>query len=72
MYFISAVRQYEKINGLVLRLEKTRTGYDVIGMVVSTREQVWAEALYEAPTVGALAADRTVGLNSKVNCGLVR
>jgi hypothetical protein len=72
VYFISAARQYEEINGLVLRLEKTRTGYDVIGMVVSAREQVWAEALYVAPTVGAFAADRTVRLNSNLNCGIVR
>jgi hypothetical protein len=72
VYFISAARQHEEINGLVLRLEKTRTGYDVNGMEVSARDGVWADALYVAPTVGAFAADRTVRVNSNVNCGLVR
>lgn len=72
MYFISAARQHEEINGLVLRLEKTRTGYDVSGMEVSARVRVWADALYVAPTVSAFAADGTLRVNNNVNCGLVR
>ena len=71
VYLISAARQYKDINGVVLRLEKKRTGYDVVRVVVSAREQVWAETLYVAPTVGAFAADRTVRLKSSVNCSLV-
>lgn len=72
MYFISAARQHEEINGLVLRLEKPRTGYDVSGMEVSAGDGVWADALYVSPTVGAFAADRTVRVNSNVKHSLVR
>jgi hypothetical protein len=71
VYFISAARQHEEINGLILPLEKTRTGYDVSGMEISARVRVWADALYVAPTVGAFAADRTVRVNNNVNCGVI-
>jgi hypothetical protein len=41
-------------------------------MKVSARVRVWADALNVAPTVGAFAADRTLRVNSNVNCGLVK
>lgn len=72
VYFISTARQYEGRDNVLPSEKKTRTRYDVSGMEVSARVRVWADALNVAPTVGALAADRTLRVKSNVDCGLVR